>query len=110
MTVSAARKGTYYKARTKTFYERAGYQVAHLERMLIVRTPKGPVYVKRDQFGADLLLMNAERVVFVQVKLGRNNIAAARHEFSRFIFPPTVEQWIVVWEPRAKMPEVIYVA
>ena len=71
---SNAAKGSYYKARTKKYLLACGWQVADLE---VVKTiyPEGygvgkSFSVKRDQFGADLLAVNAERIVFAQVKGG----------------------------------------
>jgi hypothetical protein len=106
---SAAAKGAYYKLRTKRFLEAQGYQVGFLERVLFIHTAKGRVPIKRDQFGSDLLALNATRIVFVQVKGGRSRhdqLAAARRAFAAFAFPPGTEQWIVLWAPRARRPEI----
>ena len=81
MSTSAAAKGQYWKGRTKKFLEAAGYQVAFLERVLWLQTARGRIPVKRDQFASDLLAVNAEDVIFVQVKGGvsrRSQLAAAR--------------------------------
>lgn len=108
MTTAAA-KGAYYKTRTKRFLEGQGYQVAFLERVLFIHTAKGRVPVKRDQFASDLLAVNATEVVFAQVKGGRSRrdqLAAARRAFAAFVFPPGTAQWIVMWKPRARQPEI----
>lgn len=107
-------KGNYYKLRTKKWLEAKGYEVAFLERMMWIpdkREPGKLIPIKRDQMGADLLAMSKEHVVFVQVKLNRNNIGAARIEFAKHTFPESkeIEKWIVVWEPRDREPEVIEV-
>lgn len=110
---SAAAKGQYWKSRTKKFLELAGYQVAFLERVLWIQTKVGRVPVKRDQFASDLLAVNREEIVFVQVKGGvsrRSQLAAARNEFGKFAFPSGTKQWIVLWAPRARDPEVIVVS
>jgi hypothetical protein len=110
---SAVAKGQYWKARTKKFLEAEGYQVAFLERVLWLQTPTGRIPVKRDQFASDLLAVNADDVIFVQVKGGvsrRSQIAAARKAFGGFVFPPGTRQWIVLWAPRARQPEVIVVS
>jgi len=111
--ISAVAKGQYWKGRTKKFLEAQGYQVAFLERVLWIQTARGRVPVKRDQFGSDLLAVNAETVIFVQVKGGesrRSQLAAARREFAMFAFPAGTQQWIVCWAPRARLPEVIVVS
>jgi hypothetical protein len=117
-------KGSYYKARTvKWLEEKMGYQVAHLERMFWIRarekertpcpscgasveTPR-MFATKSDQFGADLLAMGADALIFVQVKFGSDQVAAARRAFAEFKFPATATRWIVVWRERAREPEII---
>jgi len=121
--MSAVSKGNYYKLKTKKWLEAKGYQVAFMERMMWVFGRKGDmrrlIPVKKDQFGSDLLAMKgmvigkdgwAEdhgELIFVQVKLNRKNVAEAHKAFGKFEFPEFVEKWIVVWEPRAREPEVI---
>lgn len=106
---SAAAKGAYYKAKTRKHLAALGYQVGDLEVLRQVHVPGRVVHVKRDQFASDLLAVSADAVVFVQVKLTRHNVAAARREFARFVFPasPVVRRWIVVWQPGRGVPEVI---
>lgn len=113
--MSASAKGNYYKLRTKKWLEAKGYAVAFMERLMWL-PPKQPgdrmIPVKRDQFGSDLLAMNAEEVIFVQVKFGATrpgagNIAAARKEFLKYRFPPFTQRWIVLWEPRAREPDIV---
>jgi len=106
---SAAEKGAYYKRRTKQYLERQGYQVAYLEQVLWVWTPKGRVPVKRDQFASDLLAVDTRDVVFIQVRGGvsrRDQLAKARDGFGQFAFPIGTQQWIVMWKPRAREPEI----
>jgi hypothetical protein len=110
---SSAAKGQYWKTRTKKFLEAAGYQVAFLERMLWVPTRHGHIPVKRDQFASDLLAVDRRDVVFVQVRGGatcRSKLAAARAAFAEFAFPAGTQQWIVLWPPRVRQPEVIVVS
>ena len=106
---SAAAKGSYWKARTVKWLEARGYQVAYLERMFFVWTPKGQIATKRDQFASDLLAMNGDEIVFVQVKGGesrRDGLAAARRKFAAFAFPRGTKQWLVLWAPKARQPEI----
>lgn len=107
--MNAVAKGQYWKGRTKKFLEKAGYQVAFLERVLWIHTGRGRVPVKRDQFASDLLAVNETDVVFVQVKGGvtrRDHLADARRAFDAFAFPAGTHQWIVMWAPRARQPEI----
>lgn len=111
--MSSAAKGQYWKTRTKKFLEAAGYQVAFMERVLWIQTPTGRVPVKKDQFASDLLAVNRKEIAFVQVKggaTGRSNLAAARAAFAQFAFPAGTKQWVVLWKPRARAPEIVVVS
>lgn len=105
---SNAQRGAYWKARSKKWLQAHGYQVADMEVVRIVRTPDGlMVPTKRDQFGADLMGMNHDEVVFVQVKGGiKANVAGARREFEKHIFARGVRRCIHVWKPLAREPQV----
>jgi hypothetical protein len=109
---SAVAKGQYYQGRTKRWLERQGYVVGLLQRMGFVMTRHGLRPVKRDLFGADLLAVSRERVLFVQVKSGetRPDFASARREFALYPLAPSCQQWTVYWTPRAMKPEVQVVA
>lgn len=106
---SNAQKGQYYKARTKKWLEGLGYQVAHLERVMWIHTKDRMVPVKQDQFASDLMAMTGTDLVFVQVKLGRKSLKSARDEFQKFTFPPFAKRWIVIWELRKRVPDVVMV-
>lgn len=107
--------GSHYKGRTVKWLQARGYRVAFLERMFLIHKPadkvregESPTFpIKRDQFGSDLLAVSATEIVFVQVKLGRDHIAAGRAEFSQHLCPPPAKQWLVVWERGGREPEVI---
>lgn len=105
-----AKKGTYYKARTKKWLEGKGYVVGSLEKMFpIMRPGKTAFFIKQDQFGSDLLAVGSSDLIFVQVKLNRKNIAVAHKEFAKFPWPSSkaVKRWIVVWEVGGHEPEII---
>ncbi len=107
---SAAATGAYYKRRTKKWFEDRGYAVAYMERIQWI-PGKGRarmIPIKRDQFGADLLVMNLDTMALVQVKFQRTGggTAAARRAFDKFPIPRFVQTWIVVWAPRQREPEI----
>lgn len=110
---SRSGKGQYYKTRTKKWLEAQGYAVGFLERVLA--NPFRKFVVKQDQFGADLLAVDHDVVLFVQVKHCGDArllhldgwLKPAREEFARFPCPPGAKQWIVVWPPRAREPRVV---
>jgi hypothetical protein len=110
---SNAGRGAYFKGRTRRHFEALGWLVADLEVVRWLHPPgRERVPVKRDQLGADLLLVNVELIVFAQVKGGAQAVGAgtfpqARAEFEKFIYPPYVKLWIVAWAPRARTPRII---
>jgi hypothetical protein len=106
-------RGAYFKARTRTWLKARGYQVADLEKVAFLGPRRVPVKV--DQFGADLLAMNARGVVFVQVKggkqcLGRGTFPAARRTFAAVTWGPATARVIVAWPPRSRVPRVLKVS
>lgn len=114
--ISSAARGTYYRARSRRFLEGEGYAVADLEKMFRVfdrAKPERVLWTKRDQLGADLLAVNAREVLFVQVRGGRtarSKVAAALREFARWPCPRRARQWVMVWVPRAREPQIVDVA
>jgi hypothetical protein len=110
---TAVSRGAYYKQKTARWLRAQGYATAFLERVLYIQGTHGLVPVKRDQLGSDVLAVNAERVLFVQVKSGptwRSQLAAARQAFAPYPVPLCGEQVILGWPPRARQPEMIHVA
>lgn len=117
---SNAGRGAYFKGRTRKWLLAKHWQVADLEVIRYIYPPthiatghvRGPIATKRDQFGADLLAMSKKRIVFIQVKggkqaIGNGQFPAAQRAFAAFVYPPTVERWIVAWAPRARVPRVL---
>lgn len=123
MAASNAARGARYKSRTREWLEDQGFQVAKMETMYYVRRPAAPegspsagfgdrFPVKRDQFGSDLLAVDATRIVFVQVKGGKGVTAGgsfpdARRKFMEHVFPPHALRWIVAWPFGGREPRVI---
>ena len=107
--ISSAKRGAYYKSRTRRWLEQRGWQVADMEVVRWVGAAER-VPVKRDQFGSDLLAMDSQRVVFIQVKGGKTavgNFPAARRAFEAHVFPPGTRRWVVAWTPRAREPRIV---
>lgn len=110
--MSRASTGNYYKNRTKKWLEKDGFVVANMETQFRVVTKDKKtgedkvIFVKRDTFGADLMAMDGSRLVFVQVKTNKGDIAAGLKELAKHPYPPFVELWVVRWEPRAREPEI----
>src|SRR5207249_3360537 len=93
----------------KRWFERQGYAVAFLERVLWIQGKTGLVPLKKDQYGADLEAKSPTRTIYAQVKGGlscRSQLAAARGEFAKYPLAPSDEQWIVMWPPQAREPEI----
>ena len=105
-------KGAYYKSRSRKWLEAHGFTVFDMEVVRFVGYPNR-IPVKRDQLGADLGAMNAERLILIQCKGGDaatgGTFPQARREFGQFVFPDFVERWILGWPPRAREPRIIVV-
>ena len=99
-------KGNYYRKRTKDFYEKDGWRVDICEKNQRIFTPKGIVFVKKDLWGADLIAAKGEEMMFIQCKTNRSHINLGLKEFRKYPVPSSVKQIVVIWEPRAKEPEV----
>jgi hypothetical protein len=106
---SNAARGARYKGKTKKFLEAQGYAVAHLEMVHWIFTPKGRIATKRDQFGADLIAINRQLVLFVQVKFGSPDRPKTVAAFRQYPFPDDdlVRIWLVVWKLRDRVPQVL---
>jgi len=104
-------KGNYYKKKTKDWLTGEGFTCEYLEKLQRIVSKGKLIYIKRDLFGADILAMNKESIIFVQVKAGKKktgiDIKKAIQEFKKYPFPDCVDRWIVVWRERDKEPEII---
>lgn len=118
---SNAERGARAKGRTKTWLESFGYQVADLEKVYWVMTPKGRLPTKRDQFASDLLAVKRHGfdgiagdeygVLFVQVKSGQSarggTFPNARRKFAEYSWPGCTTQVVIAWPPRARQPRIV---
>lgn len=106
--MSNARRGAYYKNKTRKWLAAAGWQVADLE--VVRRVGPELVPVKRDQFGSDLLAVSGRRLIFVQVKSGKavgGTFPDARREFQKFTFPPFAGRVVIAWAHGASTPRIL---
>ena len=104
-------KGTYYRLKTKKWFEQKGYATEYLERFTRIFNPKTKqiLFIKRDLFGADGLSMNGHELVFWNSVLNRKNIAEHIKDFLKHPYPKGTLRWIIVWELRAREPEIVEV-
>ena len=91
------------------FFKKEGWAVEISELSQKIFTPKGIFNKTSDLFGADLIMMNSKDIVFVQVKSNRVEINKGLVELKRHPFPLHVQRWVVIWEHRARQPEIIEV-
>jgi len=104
-------KGQYYKIKTKEYLVKKGYQVEYLEKLQRIYIPekKQVLFTKKDIFGADLVAMNENEIIFVNSKTGKSNISTGIKEFMKFRYPKFVKRWLVVWTPKIREPEIVEV-
>jgi len=104
-------KGNYYKRKTKEFFENQGYVVDYIEKLQRIFSRGKIIYVKKDLFASDLIVMSKKELIFVQVKGGKEktgiSVKKAIQEFNKYPFPPFVKRYIVIWRERQREPEII---
>jgi len=106
--ISNVKKGNYYKAKTKKYFIKLGYQTEYIEKLQGIKTPHGILYIKKDLFFSDGLSISKDgKIIFWQSKLGRKNIADAVHKYKGFCV--CAKKVVVIWEKRARDPELIWV-
>lgn len=109
--LSSARRGGYWKARSKRWLERRGFPVADMEIVRTIFTRGRLIGIKRDQWGADLMYATPLVFVLVQVKGGAKPTSTltkqALREFEKHRFPRHSRRELHVWRPRAHVPEVV---
>lgn len=115
--MSNARTGAHFKARSKQWLQKAGFQVFDMELLRVIYTPMGMVPTKRDQLGADVgyLDIAKDRVALVQVKGGavplQALVTSATKTFADYRFPRrAVRLELHVWRRLARAPEVIVIS
>ena len=94
---NATQRGNISRNKTKKYYEARGWQVQKAEQSTFFFFGGRPRIKKQDLFGADLLAMNGEEIVFIQVKTGKPQMAECRKEFAKYAFPPFVKKVVVCW-------------
>lgn len=106
-----ASKGNYYRRKTRLFMEGKGYIVEYLEiqQRFFDKKRNKTGFVKRDLFGADMLAMNGQEMVFVNSVFGKGGVSEHIKRFNQYPFPPKTNRWIVVWELRAREPDIVFV-
>jgi len=99
--------GSYYRNKTKKWFEELGYDVASLESSRAI--PKGDryIYTKNDIFGADLMAKDSQKIIFIQCKQGRANESTGIKQLLEQRWPACVTLLLVRWEIRAKQPTII---
>ena len=109
------RKGRYYLYKTRDYLKDLGYQVEIVEKAqrIVTRDDHGKPHVlfcKKDLWGGDLVARSKDELLWVQVKSNKTDISRRLKQLSEDDdWPPFVSRWVVIWEPRAKEPEIIEV-
>lgn len=109
---SRQKKGNYYRLRTKKWLQAHGWTVENAEKRQRVVTKDRlsgedrVLFIAKDLWGADLVAINGEEILFVQVKSNPGDIAKGMRELVRHPYPPSVRLWVVYWVPRSREPEI----
>lgn len=102
-------KGTYYRKRTKEWFDKRGYRTEYLEKYSRGFL-KGRVFImKKDLFASDGLSIGNGEIIFWNSKLGRDHISHGIKDFKKIGFPkcPQIKVWLVIWEPNARDPDIV---
>jgi hypothetical protein len=101
-----AKRGQYYKVKTKTFFEDLGYHVEYLEFFTSINRPGMPFPIKKkiDILGADGCATSNSRFILWNSALTTHNLTSEVRKMAAFPIPCFVEQYVVVWEPRKPIP------
>ncbi|MEM2615753.1 MAG: hypothetical protein QXO44_03295 [Thermoplasmatales archaeon] len=102
-------KSNYYRWKTKKWFQDKGYHVEYVEVYRRIVKENKTILLKKDLFGADMIAMNANEIIFANSVFGRKNIAKHVKEFEKYPFPDFVERWIVVWDKGKREPEIVEV-
>lgn len=108
---SSSSRGSYYKRKTKEWYEKQGYTVQLTEFMCATVIKGRCFYRKIDIFGSDGIAMNGKEIIFWNSKstiAGRisQEKSGGKKDFAQYPFPAHVKRQLVIWEPRKK-PQII---
>ena len=106
---SQAKKGNYWKYKTKQWFEEQGYYVVYLEKNQRIVANGKVIFIKRDLLGCDGLSMNKQHIIFWQSKLSKTHISDALKEFSKYPWPKSkqIDVWVIVWTPRQRVPTIV---
>ena len=98
------KKGSYYRLKTKKWYEAQGYEVSNAEVTKMAFFSGKLVPIRKDIFGADLIAMNGKEILFIQSKTHHTDMSKGAKEFEKFPFPKSVKRLVIRWEPRSRFP------
>ena len=109
------RKGRYYLLKTRDWFRDLGYEVEIVEKTqrIVTKDSKGKQFVlfsKKDLWGGDLVARNREELIWIQVKSNKGDIGRGIKQLAEDDnWPESVKRWVVLWEHRAKEPEIVEV-
>lgn len=95
--------GNYYLGKSKKFFEADGWTVQKCE--VKYKVPGRSIWIKKDLFASDLLMMNGKEIIFVNVTV-KGHVAEHIHRFEEYPFPDSVRRWVVYWDKGAKEPTI----
>jgi hypothetical protein len=105
--MNRVRKGNYYRLKTKKWFEAEGYLVENLERNQKLFIKGKVIFIKKDVWGSDLMAKNDKEIIFIQCKTNKTDINKGIKELNATVWPKNIRKMVVIWEKRAKEPEII---
>lgn len=97
--INTTRKGNRNRLKTQHLLEKMGYETQNAEKFIryLDRATGKMKMFKKDLFGADVIAMNRDKIIFVQVKSDSGDRSAGIKEFQKYPFPEFVDRWVVIW-------------
>ena len=104
-------KGNYYKKKTKDFYIGQGYhtEILEISKRVYLGPDKPLVNVKYDILGADGVSASDTEFILWNSITNRSDIGKHIKRFKAIPCPRFIKRYLILWEPRAREPELIEV-
>jgi hypothetical protein len=112
---STVSKGSYYKNKTREWYQKKGYTVELTEfvcgRMI---APGKIIYTKKDILASDGIAYNENEFILWNSKHTTtgsiaNEKSSGKKDYEKIKVPKFIKKQLIIWQPRIKEPTIIEV-
>ena len=93
--MSKVTKGNYYQKKSKDFLIADGWRVENLEKNQRIFTKKGLIFIKKDLWGADIIAVKGDEMMFIQCKTNRVDINKGLNELAKYPMPKWCKEEVI---------------